>query len=298
MARRRKGQAINGWLVLDKTGGITSNDAVIRVRRIFDAVKAGHAGTLDPLATGILPIAMGEATKCVSMMMDASKSYRFTVRWGEERDTDDTEGAVTHTSDTRPQPDDVEKLLPRFTGAIQQTPPTYSAIKVAGQRAYDLARGGQPADLAAREVRIDSLALLDAPDGDHMILEMTCGKGAYVRSIARDLGRELGCFGHVSQLRRTRVGPFLESHAISLDSLQELGHKGTLDQALRPVETALVDIPALAVTGSEADRLKCGQIIRVPNKVEGTVCAMTDGRPVALAQAKGGQVRPVRVFNL
>ena len=297
MARRRKGQAVNGWIVFDKPVGITSNDAVVRVRRTFDAAKAGHAGTLDPLATGILPIAMGEATKCVSMMMDASKSYRFTVRWGEERDTDDAEGAVSHASNARPQPDDVEKLLPRFIGTIQQTPPTYSAVKVAGQRAYDLARGGQPADLAAREVRVDSLALLDTPDGDHMVFEMTCGKGAYVRSIARDLGRQLGCFGHVSQLRRTRVGPFLEAHAISLDSLMELRHKGALDQALRPVETALVDIPALAVTGSEADRLKCGQVIRVPNKVEGTVCAMTDGRPVALAQVKGGQVRPVRVFN-
>ena len=175
MARRRKGQAINGWIALDKPGGITSNDAVIRVRRAFDAAKAGHAGTLDPLATGMLPIAMGEATKCVSMMMDTSKSYHFTVRWGEERDTDDAQGAVTDTSANRPRPGDVETLLPRFTGTIQQTPPTYSAIKVAGRRAYDLARGGQPADLAAREVRIDSLRLLETPDSDPLVLEMTCG---------------------------------------------------------------------------------------------------------------------------
>jgi tRNA pseudouridine55 synthase len=298
MARRRKGRPINGWIVLDKAQGMTSNDAVIQVRRLFDAAKAGHAGTLDPLATGILPIALGEATKCVAMMMETIKGYRFTIRWGEERDTDDSEGAIVAVSGERPDAGSINTLLPSFTGIIQQVPPTYSAIKVAGERAYDLAREGRPAVLSAREVHIDGLRLLDIPDRDHAVLEMTCGKGAYVRSVARDLGRELGCRGHVSQLRRTVVGPFDESHAIPLDSLNELGHKGALDRALKPVETALVDIPALAGTGKEADRLKCGQAIRVPNKVEGTVYAMTDGRPVALAQVKSGEVRPVRVFNL
>lgn len=298
MARRRRGNPVNGWLALDKPAGMTSTEAVGAVRRAFDAAKAGHAGTLDPLATGILPIAFGEATKLVSHAMDQTKAYRFTACWGAERDTDDAEGEIVATSDARPAQQEILEALDGFVGEILQTPPTYSAVKVAGQRAYDLARDGQPAELEARTVRIDDLRLVDMPDPDHAAFEMTCGKGAYVRSLVRDLGRGLGCLAHVSELRRTRVGPFDERNAISLDKVRELGHKGALMQALLPVETTLVDIPALAVTGPEADRLKCGQVIRVPNNVEGTVYAMVENRLVALARAEGGKVRPVRVFNL
>ncbi|HZD26872.1 MAG TPA: tRNA pseudouridine(55) synthase TruB [Alphaproteobacteria bacterium] len=298
MARRRRGNPVHGWVVLDKPREMTSTEAVSRVRRAFEAAKAGHAGTLDPLATGVLPIALGEATKVVAMVMDSTKRYRFTLRWGEERDTDDVEGAVTATCGRRPDEAAVEAVLPAFLGDVEQVPPTYSAIKVAGERAYDLARDGRPPDLAPRLVRIDALRLLAMPDRDHAVFEMTCGRGAYVRSLARDLGRRLDCLGHVSELRRTAVGAFTEARAIPLDKLDELRHKGALEQALLPVETALADIPALAVTGAEADRLKCGQAIRVPHKVEGTVYTTTGGRPVALARASAGEVRPVRVFNL
>jgi tRNA pseudouridine55 synthase len=289
---------VHGWLILDKPIGMTSTQAVAKVRRAFDAAKAGHAGTLDPLATGVLPIAMGEATKVVAMAMDAAKSYRFTVRWGEERDTDDAEGGVAATSDARPMAAEITAALPEFLGDIAQVPPVYSAIKVAGARAYDLAREGQPPELPPRLVRIDHLELIACPDGDHAVMEMRCGKGAYVRSLARDLGRALGCLGHVAELRRTAVGGFSDSDAISLDKLDQFGHKGALDELLLPVEAALADIPALTVTGSEANRLRCGQAIRVPHSVEGTVYATTDGRPVALARIHAGEVRPVRVFNL
>lgn len=298
MARRRRGRVINGWVILDKPRDVTSTDAVAAVRRAFDAAKAGHAGTLDPLATGILPIALGEATKVVSMVMDQAKRYRFTVRWGEERDTDDSEGAIVARSDARPATADIKRLMPGFLGEIEQVPPTYSAIKVQGERAYDLARDGRPPALEPRIVRIDEFRLIDAPDHDHAVFDLRCGKGAYVRSLARDLGRALGCLGYVAELRRTAVGRFTEDDAISLDKINTLGHKGALDQVLLPVETALADIPALAITGSEADRLRCGQTIRVPQKIEGTVYATTQGRPVALASASGGEVRPVRVFNL
>jgi len=298
MGRRRRGRPISGWVILDKPRDVTSTDAVATVRRAFDAAKAGHAGTLDPLATGILPIALGEATKVVAMVMDSAKRYRFTLRWGEERDTDDAEGEVVAGSPERPDANAIEQALRPFHGEVEQVPPTYSAIKIAGERAYDLARDGRPPALEPRLVRIDSLTLLDLPDRDHAVFELACGKGAYVRSVARDLGRALGCFGYVADLRRTAVGAFTEETAISLDKINELRHKEALDQILLPVETALADIPALAITGSEADRLRCGQTIRVPVKVEGTVYAMSEGRPVALASACDGEVRPVRVFNL
>jgi len=298
MARKRRGRPVHGWFIFDKPLGMTSTQAVAKVRRAFDAAKAGHAGTLDPLATGVLPIAMGEATKAVSAAMDGAKSYRFTIFWGQERDTDDAEGKVVSESDSRPTQAQIEAALPQFIGDIEQVPPAYSAIKVDGARAYDLARGGETVVLAARPIRIDDLNLVDCPDPDHAVLEMHCGKGAYVRGVARDLGRVLGCFGHVSELRRVCVGHFDESMAISLDKLEDMGHKEALDDLLLPVEAALADIPALPVTGPEAERLRFGQTIRVPHSVEGTVYATTDGKPVALAKIHAGEVRPVRVFNL
>lgn len=295
----RRGRPIHGWIVLDKPAGLTSARAVEQVKRLLDAAKAGHAGTLDPLATGILPIALGEATKVVSRIVDSRKGYRFTLCWGEARDTDDADGRVVETSPARPDAAAVAAALPRFTGEIEQRPPDYSAIKVAGERAYDLARAGRPAALATRRVEIDRFERLDeGADPDRATFRVECGKGAYVRSLARDLGRRLGCFAYVESLRRTRVGPFGEDAAISLEMLRELLHKGALDDALHPVEAALADIPALVVTGSEAARLRSGQAVRVPSTKQGTVCAMAEGRPVALAHIEGGEVRPVRVFNL
>jgi tRNA pseudouridine55 synthase len=298
MGRRRRGRKIDGWIAFDKPGGVTSTSALAQVRRLFDAAKAGHAGTLDPLATGLLPVALGEATKLCAEVMESGKSYLFTLRWGEERDTDDAEGQVTAASERRPSREDILSALAGFLGEIEQTPPDYSAIKVDGARAYDLAREGRPARLAPRVVRVDRLELLAQADPDHAEFELECGRGTYVRSIARDLGRKLGALAYVSALRRTRVGPFCEANAFSLAQLEELGHKGALETALLPVETALADIPALAVTGPEAFRLKCGQAIRVPSTMEGAVYAISAGRPVALARLEGGELRPVRVFNL
>ena len=298
MGRKRRGRPVHGWFVLDKPLGMTSAQAVGKIRWAFNAAKAGHAGTLDPMATGILPIAMGEATKVVSAAMDGKKAYRFTIHWGEERDTDDAEGQIVDESQDRPTPDQIKDTLPLFTGLTEQVPPIYSAIKVGGTRAYDLARSGDVPKLKARLIMIDELTLLTCPDTDHAVLEMICGKGTYVRGVARDLGRHLGCLGHVSELRRVRVGPFDESVAFLLDKLEYMGHKGALDDLLLPVEAALADIPAVPVTGPEADRLRFGQAIRVPLSVEGTIYATADGRPVALAKIRAGEVRPVRVFNL
>ncbi len=296
--RRRKGRPVNGWVLLDKPVGLTSTAAVARVRALFEAQKAGHAGTLNPLASGVLPLALGEATKVVSYVMASTKAYRFTVRWGEERDTDDAEGAAVARSDKRPERAEIEARLSDFEGEILQIPPAYSAIKVKGERAYDMARDGRPADLPARPVRIESFELIGCPDRDHAEFRLRCGKGAYVRALARDLGRALGCFGYVSGLRRTAVGGFDEGHAISLEMLEELGHKGALESALRPVEAALDDIPALALTENEADRLKCGQSLRVPSSKEGTVYATCRDRLVAIAYLERGEIKPVRVFNL
>ncbi|HLG85432.1 MAG TPA: tRNA pseudouridine(55) synthase TruB, partial [Bradyrhizobium sp.] len=254
---RRDKRDIHGWVVLDKPIGMTSTQAVAVVKRLFSAKRAGHAGTLDPLASGGLPIALGEATKTVPFVMDGRKRYRFTVRWGEERDTDDTEGQVVKTSDARPTPDAIRALLPQFTGLIEQTPPRYSAIKIQGERAYDLARDGEVVELAPRPVEIHQLTLLDQPDSDHSLFEAECGKGTYVRALARDIGRILGCFGHISALRRTLVGPFGENDMIPLEQLEALCNRaasgeGSLADALLPVETALDDIPALAVTRADA----------------------------------------------
>ncbi len=306
MGRRKRGEPVHGWLVLDKPEGTTSTAAVGLTKRLFNAQKAGHAGTLDPLATGILPIAFGEATKTVSFAMDGRKAYRFTVAWGVETDTDDSEGRTTATSDVRPDRHAIEAVLPRFTGVIEQVPPRFSAIKVAGERAYDLAREGEEVDLQPRSVEIEALRLVDQPDPDHAEFEAECGKGTYVRSLARDLGRALGSFGHVSALRRTRVGPFTEDHMIPLEKLKELSHKDAGPEALRacllPVETALDDIPALAVGSTEAQRLKQGQPVIARGRdapvEQDWVLVRWRGEPIALAAVAEGLIRPKRVFNL
>jgi tRNA pseudouridine55 synthase len=305
--KKRDKRDVHGWVILDKPVGMTSTHAVSLVKRQFNAKRAGHAGTLDPLASGALPIALGEATKTVPFVMDSRKLYRFTVRWGEERDTDDAEGRVVARSDQRPGRDAIIALLPSFTGTIDQVPPQYSAIKVDGERAYDLARDGERVELAARPVEIGRLELVEVRDPDHAVLEAECGKGTYVRSLARDLGRALGCFGHVSALRRAAVGPFGEKSMILLEQLEALCHRaasgeGSLADALMPVETALDDIPALAVGGTDAARLQRGQAVLLrgrdaPN-FRGAVYVTASGRLLALAELDRGEIVPKRVFNL
>ncbi len=309
MGRRRKGDPVHQWICLDKPLNMTSTDAVSRVRRLFNAQKAGHAGTLDPLATGILPIALGEATKTVPFLMDADKTYRFTIAWGTTTASYDREGAVVETSDVRPTREAVEAALPAFVGQISQIPPIYSAIKVDGQRSYDLARAGEAVELAPRIVTIHSAVVVDAPDADHVTIEMGCGKGTYVRAVVRDLGDVLGACAHVSDLRRTRVGAFTEARSISLDKLTELVHRGAGSEATLPVETALDDIPVLAVTNEDAFRLKQGRpIVLVPRQVEllrtrlsgadRTVSATLGGKVVALCEMRAGRLSPTRVFHL
>jgi tRNA pseudouridine55 synthase len=304
---KRDKRDVHGWVVLDKPVGMTSTHAVSIVKRLFTARRAGHAGTLDPLASGALPIALGEATKTVPFVMDGRKLYQFTVRWGEERDTDDAEGRVTANSDARPAAEAIRALLPSFTGAIEQVPPKYSAIKVDGERAYDLARDGATVELAARTVHIDRLELIATPDADRAVLHAECGKGTYVRSLARDMGRALGCFGHVSALRRVAVGPFGAETMILLEQLEALCHRAaageaSLADALMPVETALDDIPALAVSQADAARLRRGQAVLLrgrdaPN-FRGPVYATASDHLVALAELDRGEIVPKRVFNL
>ncbi|MEM7427276.1 MAG: tRNA pseudouridine(55) synthase TruB [Pseudomonadota bacterium] len=306
MARRKKGDPVHGWVILDKRREMTSTQAVGAVRRLFNAQKAGHGGTLDPLATGLLPIALGEATKTVPFVMDGAKTYRFTVEWGTETTTDDAEGEAVSVSEHRPGEQAIRELLPRFTGLISQVPPRFSALKIDGARAYDLAREGEEVKLCARDVEIDALDLIDIPDASHATFEAVCGKGTYVRSIARDMGRELGCFGHVSDLRRTRVGPFNEDDMILLDQLDELRHKGAGQEAmyqyLLPLVTALDDIPALAVGGEDAAKLRNGQAVIVRGRdapiLQGIILAENRGSPVALAEMVEGALQPKRVFNL
>jgi len=309
VARRKKGQAISGWINLDKPYDLGSTSAVNRVRRLFDAQKAGHAGTLDPLATGILPIALGEATKTVPYLVDADKAYRFTIEWGRTTATYDREGATLAESDVRPTVAQVEAALPAFVGEIQQIPPAYSAIKVDGERAYDLARAGEKVELEARTVTIHSARVAGADDADHVTIEIECGKGTYVRAIVRDLALALGACGHVSALRRTRVGRFTEQSAVALELLEDLGYEARQSEALLPVETALDDIPVLAVTDEDAFRLKQGRsIVLVPRQVEAvkarlkpgsrTVSAMSGERVVALCEMRAGRLEPSRVFNL
>ena len=307
MGRRRGGRPIDGWLAIDKPSGMTSAAVVGKVRRLLDAAKVGHGGTLDPLATGVLPIALGEATKTVAYVMDGAKTYHFRVRWGEERSTDDGEGEVTATSASRPTADAIAAALPCFTGAIEQVPPAFSAIKVGGRRAYDLARAERPVSLAPRQVRVETFRLIGIPDADHADFEVRCGKGTYVRSLARDLARALGTLGHVALLRRISCGPFHESVAISLDKLGDLGHIAASAEIVLPIETALDDIPALAVTEAEARRLQNGQALPLSRMAAPSfpavssagmpVRVMAAGRLVALARIEGGEIRPVRVIN-
>jgi tRNA pseudouridine55 synthase len=284
---------------------MTSTQAVARVKRLYEAAKAGHAGTLDPLATGVLPIALGEATKTVPFVVEGSKEYRFTVRLGTETDTDDAEGKAVATSEGRPTRAAIEAKLPDFTGEIDQVPPRYSALKVDGARAYDLAREDEDFELKPRRVSIASLTLVDHPDKDHCVLEARCGKGTYVRALARDLGRALGSFGHVEALRRTRVGAFGMDSAVTLAALEALaesgGHEALLN-ALAPVETALRDIPTLAVSGPDADRLRRGQAVLLRGRdapiVTGIVYATTRGRLIAVGEVSQGELKPRRIFNL
>jgi len=308
MARKRKGIPISGWLAIDKPLGLSSAQVVGKVRWLLKAAKVGHGGTLDPLATGVLPIALGEATKTVSYVMDGTKTYRFQVRWGEATATDDREGEITGTSPARPTIEAIEAALPAFTGEIEQIPPAYSAIKVDGERAYDLARAGETVELKSRLVRIERFSLLAQPDADHADFEVVCGKGTYIRSLARDLARALGTVGHVSVLRRTACGPFREENAISLETLEQVGQGPAPWSFLLPVETALDDIPALALTEVEARRLQNGGPVSVLHVAarhpeasfkSGTICrAMMGPRLVALARIESGAIHPVRVMNL
>jgi tRNA pseudouridine55 synthase len=298
---------VHGWVVLDKPVGMTSTHAVSVIKRLFTAKRAGHAGTLDPLASGCLPIALGDATKTVPFVMDGRKAYSFTVRWGEERDTDDAEGRVVATSDQRPSAEEIVAQLPAFVGAIEQVPPRYSAIKIEGERAYDIARDGEEFELKPRTVNIERLELEAMADADHSRFRAECGKGTYVRALARDLGRLLGCHGHVSALRRTAVGPFAEGDMISLEGLESLCHRAafgelSLADALLPVATALDDIPALAVSRADAARLQRGQAVLLRGRdapmVRGTVYVTASGSLIALAEVDRGEVVPKRVFNL
>ncbi|MEY3292684.1 MAG: tRNA pseudouridine(55) synthase TruB [bacterium] len=309
MGRRKKGEIVNGWVCLDKPFGMGSTEAVSKVRRLFDAQKAGHAGTLDPLASGILPIALGEATKTVPFMMEAQKVYRFTINWGISTDSLDREGEITGRSDVRPDVGAVRAALPAFVGEIDQIPPQFSAIKVDGQRAYDLAREGTDFELASRRVMIHEAAVSDAPDADHVELTIRTGKGVYVRSLARDLAAVLGAEGHVSALRRERVGPFSTENAVSLDFLTDLVHRDAASEGLLPVATALDDIPELAVTDQDAFSLRQGRpIVLLPRQVETlkgrlrdgsrTVSAFQGQTLVALGQLRAGRLEPDRVFNL
>ncbi|WP_312134480.1 tRNA pseudouridine(55) synthase TruB [Brevundimonas sp.] len=309
MARRKKGDIVNGWVCLDKPYEMGSTDAVTKVRRLFNAQKAGHAGTLDPLASGILPIALGEATKTVPFMMDAQKIYRFVIHWGISTDSIDREGRIIGRSDLRPTPEQVKAALPQFVGDIDQVPPAFSAIRVNGERAYDLAREGVEVELQSRRVTIHEAAVTDVPDADHVEITMRTGKGVYVRSLARDLASVLGAEGHVSVLRREMVGPFSVQNAVTLDFLEDLAHKGRAFEALLPVSTALDDIPDLAVTDQEAFSLRQGRpIVLLPAQVEqlhdrfksgsGQVSAFAGETLVALCSLKAGRLEPDRVFNL
>lgn len=297
---KKRGEPVHGWVAFDKPLGMTSTQAVAKIRWLFNAEKAGHGGTLDPLATGLLPIALGEATKTVQWAMEGRKVYRFTAAWGEERGTDDLEGEITATSALRPSRVEIEAVLATFTGNIQQTPPAYSAIKIGGERAYDLARAGEAPEMQPRAVSIERLTLTDIPDPDHATFEVTCGKGTYIRSLARDMGRALSCLGHVSALRRTAVGPLSEAEMISLDTLTEMGHKPT--GFLRPIETMLDGIPALAVKDAEAQRLKQGQpvLLRGANApIEQDAVLVTWGtKPLGICSIKQGSLKPKRLFNL
>ena len=290
---------VDGWLILDKPVGMTSTQAVSRLKRVFNAKKAGHAGTLDPLASGILPVAFGEATKTVPFVQDGEKAYRFTVKWGVETDTDDTEGQPVRESAARPTREAVLAALPKFTGEIMQVPPAFSAIKVDGERAYDLARDGEKVELAARRIEIHALELMSF-SAEEAVLEARCGKGTYVRAIARDLGRELGCLGHVTALRRTRVGPFYEADAVPLQALLDAPESAF--EAMLSVEAGLAELDCIVVDRNAAARLRRGQSIILRGRdapAEGAEAyAACGGVPVAFGMVQSGELVPSRVFNL
>ena len=307
MARRKKGRKVSGWLILDKPEGLGSTQAVGKVRWLFDAQKAGHAGTLDPLASGLLPIALGDATRTVPYVMEGEKVYRFTARWGEERATDDREGEVTASSDERPSRADVEALLPRYTGTIEQVPPAYSAIKVDGERAYDLARAGDAQDLPTREVTIHRFEIV-AHTGEETEFEVECGKGTYVRSLARDLGRDLGCRGHVSALRRTAVAPFDEADLVAWDEVtateeveEPTERHATLDSLLLDTAEALAGQPCVELSSDQAARVARGNAVILRGRdaplPTDAAHAVHRGRLVALGRIDKGAFHPSRVFG-
>lgn len=313
MARKKKGDKIDGWVNLNKPVGMTSTQALAAVKRVLQPQKAGHAGTLDPLASGILPIALGEATKTVPYVQDSIKTYNFEVTWGEQRTTDDAEGSAIKTSDSRPDRVAIEALLPAFHGEVQQTPPQFSAIKVDGARAYDLARDGEEFELKTRIVFIESLEIT-AHSADKTAFRCVCGKGTYVRAIARDLGEKLGCFGYISRLERAAVGPFTLENAISLDIFQNPDDKPTPEQVLLPLQTALDDIPVLALKEQEATRLKNGNVLTFLSKPD--LDRMTDAgiewgnsnivtalatygkKAIAIVEIEGPALHPIRIFNI
>ena len=316
MGRRKKGDDVSGWVVLDKPDDMTSTHAVAAVRRIFNAQKAGHAGTLDPLASGILPIALGEATKTVPWLMEAKKTYLFTIKWGVSTDTQDREGKAVATSGVRPTPEAIRAALPAFIGEIEQIPPQFSAVKVDGERAYDLARAGEAVELEPRQVTVYEAELVGTEGDDLATFRFRSGKGFYIRALVRDLAAKLGAEGHVWRLRRTAVGPFSEAESVTLDDLQLLGQKGAASERLKPVETALDDIPALAINGEDAFKLRQGRpIVLLPHVVETlkpqfrdrfiggvdasrAAIALYEGKAVALGDVRAGRFEPSRVFNI
>lgn len=316
MSRRKKGEDVSGWVILDKPDDMTSTHAVSAVRRVFNAQKAGHSGTLDPLASGVLPIALGEATKTVPWLMEAEKEYSFTIRWGVSTETQDREGKTTATSDVRPSREAVAKALEGFIGEIQQVPPQYSAVKVEGERAYDLARAGEEVELQPRQVVVYEAEVAETEGADLVTIRVRCGKGFYIRALVRDLAAKLGAEGHVWRLRRTAVGPFREAQSVTLDELQLLGQKGAASERLNPVETALADIPALAINGEDAFKLRQGRpIVLLPHVMETlkpkfrdrtiagqdasrAALALFQGKAVALGDVRAGQFKPTRVFHL
>ena len=300
MARKRKGRDISGWLIVDKPTGITSTAVVNKVRWALDAKKAGHAGTLDPEATGVLAVALGEATKTVPYITDALKAYEFTIRFGAATNTDDAEGQVIASSDSRPDDAEIIAALPRFVGDIEQVPPKFSAVKIDGERAYKLARDGEDVTLAARPLYVDSLTMLERADADHVTLELVCGKGGYVRSVARDLGERLGCFGHVQSLRRVWSGPFDVEDAVSFATVEDLAKDPALEAHLLPVAVGLADLTELRATDVGASRLRNGnpgQVLGVAEYGE-EVWVSYSGQPLAVGIYRGGEVHPARVFNL
>ncbi len=304
MQKKRIRQKINGWLNVDKPSGMTSAQVVAAVKRHTNADKVGHAGTLDPMATGILPIALGSATKTIQFLQDGAKSYRFTVAWGEERDTDDREGQVTKTSAVRPSEEQIKNILPKYTGVIDQIPCTFSAVKIDGERAYDLARAGAEINLSPRPVEIHTFMLISYDSPDSAIFEVVCGKGAYMRALARDIGRDLGCFGHLTAIRRLSVGPFAEKGAILLDELEKIGHSISFNSGLLPPHAALDDIPAFACDQGQARILRQGQavVITSPKYFSGPVAndsmirAMIGDQLIAIARIEDGYLIPVRIL--